>query len=142
MNPIKNRSLLLSVRERPLPVLWLLAFLLPYLCFSFAAIPHFHLNEIGNEIGKSRCHQSSAFHSSQAEYSGSHHAALQLHSMQSSRQSGECFLCDWSASAHGQAGVALHAAAALSSSSEYSALVVSPVLAPAFRLSARGPPLS
>lgn len=133
MNLFKNRKLLLSIRERPLPVLWLLTFLVPYLSLSLAAIPHFHNGEIGNVRGN---------HISVSHTSVSHHAATELHSDPSSQHPSECFLCDWSSSAHAHAGLALHQVASLSSPFEYSALIVVPSVARALSLSARAPPLS
>jgi hypothetical protein len=65
--------------------LWLLAFLTPYLFFSFAAIPHFHADEIVASSALKANAQSQRWHQANARQ----HAA-------------ECFLCDWSVGSQAQ----------------------------------------
>jgi hypothetical protein len=125
MKPFRNRSILLSIRERPLPVLWLLAFLVPYLTFGVASVPHFHADEIA------------ALHSpATAQAPQWHHANV------ASEHEVECFLCDWAANSQSQNAVATQDAALRLTATEYSPLVVFPSIVRARSLGARAPPAS
>jgi len=90
--PFTRRKILLSLRERPLPVLWLLAFLTPYLLFSLSAVPHFHSSDFAGfattqHLG-SDCSDAAVHQDSHASSSHALHGAT------------ECPLCQWTSSSH------------------------------------------
>jgi hypothetical protein len=84
---VSRHKILMSVRERPLPALWLLACLAPYLLFNIVAIPHFHGFELAS-----------------ATHSASVLSNLDQHQHTESTQAGhnglDCFLCEWTAGSH------------------------------------------
>jgi hypothetical protein len=131
MNLFGNRKILLSIRERPLPTLWLLACLAPYLIFSLAAAPHFHAADFVLRDASSL----SACDSTRGDAS-----ALSQLPCNTDQSAIDCVLCQWMSHSNAAFGIVplfigLHAAAVEYSRSNSSPPLTSPVFA-----DARGPP--
>jgi hypothetical protein len=128
MNRHRNRKILLSIRERPLPVLWLLVFLAPYLLFSLAAVPHLHAGELPAGVASS--HHAKALHT------------VATADNTSSAEHSSCLLCDWSSGAQSQSIAALHNVASLVSDQKYFFHSACAPTVTVLICSGRGPPLS
>ena len=121
---------MLSIRERPLPVLWLLTFLAPYLLFSTTVVSHFHGSEVFAAHPISQCVA--------PDTSSLQEQAQTPHPLEES----ECIVCDWALGSGGQQLIATHSVAAVASPVEYSAVAGSPVVSSSRILGARAPPSS
>jgi|GEM_PF-5617098 len=122
-----DRTFLLSIRGRRLPLLWFLTFFAPYLCCFLFAAPHFHNGECGmaNHGDKQTTLQ-----------------WQQLHHSSWVADASQCLECAWLLGAQGQVTQQLPSISLQTSSFDYFIAVASPTATRDFATNNRGPPLS
>jgi hypothetical protein len=132
MNRLTNRKILLSIRERPLPVLWLLAWLTPYLIFSLAAAPHFHAADFSfYDAGRAQVHDATRGDSASPPPSPRNERMP---------DAADCVLCQWSSHSSATDGATSLFIELRAATVEYSRSETTTLLPPAVAVSARGPP--